>query len=447
MTAQWRAFQVRSRLAGGAPGGAGGPRADFCALRARLRRLQGFHRLGGLRHLRIGRLGSSEPAAFDRGARRTGRRRGERGRHRGRGREHGRRTGARGARGGVAVGVGRVGVGRVGVGIGRVGVGIGRVGIGRVGVGRVGVGIGRVGGGGVGVRVDRDRHRGQRPGGAWRRRRGEVDRAQLVAQLGGELVTPTGVPGAGAGDDPLQVGGRRGLAARRPFTGEQLVEDDAERVHVAAGVGRQPGHLLRGQVADGAEHHARLGERLADGRLRDAEVGDLHAPTRREQHVARLHVAVDDTVVVGVCQRVGDLRPDRRHLGRRQRTALLELGPQAAALHELHHDEGLGAAAPVVDADHVGVVQARRGTGFALEPLRRGRGEGGGGHLDRHRPFEQAVAGAVHVAHAARAQQHLEFVTVSEELRDRRHPPNLPSDEARIPSVPPRGWHPARKPP
>ena len=43
MTAQCRAFQVRSRLAGGAPGGAGGPRADFCALRV------GFGGFGGFR--------------------------------------------------------------------------------------------------------------------------------------------------------------------------------------------------------------------------------------------------------------------------------------------------------------------------------------------------------------------------------------------------------------
>ena len=105
--------------------------------------------------------------------------------------------------------------------------------------------------------------------------------------------------------------------------------------------------------------------------LRDAEVGDLHAAAGREQHVARLHVAVHHAVVVRVGERVGDLRADGGDLGRGKRAPLLELGPQAAAVDELHHDERLGAAAPVVDADHVGVVQARRGPGLALEPLRR----------------------------------------------------------------------------
>ena len=112
----------------------------------------------------------------------------------------------------------------------------------------------------------------------------------------------------------------------------------------------------------------------------------------------------------------------------------LQLGPQALALDELHDDEGLGAAAPVVDAHHVGVVQAGRGPGLALEPLRRGRGDGRRRHLDRDHPLEQEVAGAVHVAHPARTQPDPELVAVGEEFRDRRHAANLPSACRRIPS-------------
>ena len=113
-----------------------------------------------------------------------------------------------------------------------------------------------------------------------------------------------------------------------------------------------------------------------DRRLRDAEVGDLHAAAGREQHVAGLHVAVHDAVVVGVREGVGDLGAERRDLGGREGVAGPQLGPQAPALDELHDDERLGAAAPVVDHHDVGVVQARRGPGFALEPFRRGRGDG-----------------------------------------------------------------------
>ena len=169
---------------------------------------------------------------------------------------------------------------------------------------------------------------------------------------------------------------------------------------------------------------------------RDAEVGDLHAAAGREQHVARLHVAVHDPVVVRVREGVGDLRAERRDLGRREGVAGPQLRPQAPALDELHDDERLGAAAPVVDPHDVGVVQARRGPGFTLEPLRRGRGDGRRRHLDRDDPLQQAVAGAVDVAHAARTQPDPELVAVGEEFRDRRHARQVyPAGLRRIPSA------------
>ena len=163
----------------------------------------------------------------------------------------------------------------------------------------------------------------------------------------------------------------------------------------------------------------------------------LTLPPGREQHVARLHVAVHHPVVVGVGEGVGDLGPERRDLGRRQGVAGPQLGPQAPALDELHDDERLGAAAPVVDPHDVGVVQARRGPGFPLEPFRRGRGDGRRRHLDRDDPLQQAVAGAVDVAHAARTQPDPELVAVGEEFRDRRHAATLPSASCVTPSAPP----------
>ena len=49
--------------------------------------------------------------------------------------------------------------------------------------------------------------------------------------------------------------------------------------------------------------------------------------------------------------------------------------------------------------------------------------------------LEQAVAGAVDVAHAARAQPDPELVTVGEEFRDRRHASQIyPATLRRIPS-------------
>ena len=60
---------------------------------------------------------------------------------------------------------------------------------------------------------------------------------------------------------------------------------------------------------------------------------------------------------------------------------------------------------------------------------------GRGGHLDRDDPLQEAVAGAVHVAHPARTQPDPELVAVGEEFRDRRHDANLPRGLRRIPSA------------
>src|SRR6266542_1084779 len=64
---------------------------------------------------------------------------------------------------------------------------------------------------------------------------------------------------------------RRG---ERRDAGEHLVEHDAERVHVGTAVEREALRLLRREVGRGAEHRARLRERLARLRTRDPEVGD-----------------------------------------------------------------------------------------------------------------------------------------------------------------------------
>ena len=64
-------------------------------------------------------------------------------------------------------------------------------------------------------------------------------------------------------------------------TGDQLGEHDAERVHVGARVGDEPGRLLGREVPGRADDDARFGERFRARRLRDAEVGDLDLARRR----------------------------------------------------------------------------------------------------------------------------------------------------------------------
>ena len=97
----------------------------------------------------------------------------------------------------------------------------------------------------------------------------------------------------------------------RRATGDHLEEHDAERVDVAAGVDADALGLLGGEVGGRAHDRTGLGQALlgVDG-PGDAEVGDLHLALVGDQHVARLHVAVDDPVLVGVAEGGGHVGAD-----------------------------------------------------------------------------------------------------------------------------------------
>ena len=166
------------------------------------------------------------------------------------------------------------------------------------------------------------------------------DGQQLVAQVTRPLMASGGVVGSRPGNDTAEPGavvvgngweptgsggwdrGERGLgviASGRPSAVEQLTEQHAQRVDVAAPVDRSSRELLGRTVAGRADDGARLCDRIAEGprhridaavgrdRARDPEVGDAHRAVYRNEYVARLDVAVDDAVVVRARERVGDL--------------------------------------------------------------------------------------------------------------------------------------------
>jgi hypothetical protein len=116
-----------------------------------------------------------------------------------------------------------------------------------------------------------------------------------------------------------------------------------------------------------------------------------------DHDVARLEVAVDDVLLVGVVDGVGDVAQ------RLERLAELQLqAAQGAALDVLHHDEAaavlLGHA---VDRDDVRMGQARRRERLAREAFGRpflvGRRHG---QLDRDPPAETGIPGLPHLADA-----------------------------------------------
>ena len=102
---------------------------------------------------------------------------------------------------------------------------------------------------------------------------------------------------------------------KRPASGEQLVEDDAKAENVSAAIDAVPlaAGLLRTHVGRrpgvaGAVDHVLVPQR-------QSEVGDERTAGGVEEDVARLDVTVDDAALVGVLERLGDRRDQRRAPG------------------------------------------------------------------------------------------------------------------------------------
>ena len=126
----------------------------------------------------------------------------------------------------------------------------------------------------------------------------------------------------------------------RHVAGQQLVEDDAERVDVRVRVDPLAAGLLRRDVVARAEHGAGLGL-PADGveRADDPEVGHLGQPLLVQEHVLRLHVAVDEALRVCERQRPPDLEAQLEHAADRQRATPGDELLQVLALDQLEDDE------------------------------------------------------------------------------------------------------------
>ena len=245
---------------------------------------------------------------------------------------------------------------------------------------------------------------------------------ERVAHVTRALIPHVRVDGARSRDHPLERGrGRARVHRRVAHTGQQLGQYDAERVHVGARVGRDPRGLLGCDVTGRPHERARHRERLAVGRLRDPEVGDLDRARRGHEHVARLHVAVHHALGVRRRQRLGDLGAELGDLARRDPALLHEHLAQAPAVDELHHHEGgAGVLAPVVDRDDVRVVQPGCGAGLVLEALAGDVGRDRR-HLHRDRAIEQEVTAGEHLTHAADAPRAIQAIPAAEDCSHRQH--------------------------
>ena len=146
--------------------------------------------------------------------------------------------------------------------------------------------------------------------------------------------------------------------------GQGLVEDDAQRIDVAARLARMSLHSLRRQVGIFSDDGTGLS---ADAVLvaRDPEVDELHGAGEREHDVLRADIAMDDAHLMGVLQRLaGAQKRTEGQPGWHQAFLLAQAAlhlPEAAAGDVLHGQEVRAVQLAELEGPHdVRVVQTHR---------------------------------------------------------------------------------------
>ena len=154
---------------------------------------------------------------------------------------------------------------------------------------------------------------------------------------------------------------------------------------------------------------------LGDG-ARDAEIGDQRL-TVLQQDVLRLDVAVDDSLLVRVLERRGDLICDPQRVGQRELPLAFETLVDRLAGDERHHVIEMPLVlAEVVDREDVGVTEARDDVDLSAESLGAHReGKFPEEDLDRDVAIQLEIASEPDDRHTSAADLALETVTLSEQ--------------------------------
>ena len=149
--------------------------------------------------------------------------------------------------------------------------------------------------------------------------------------------------------------------------------------------------------------------RSGQHRLGEAEIQDLHHAAGGDLDVGGLEIAMDDAPFVRGFDAVDDLTEDRQRVAERS-SARCSVSPSTNSITRIVRGD-------VVEVADVGVVQRRDRARLAREPL----GELGVRDLDRDVAIQARIAGAIHLAHAARADQRLNFVGTESVAGSKRH--------------------------
>ena len=189
-----------------------------------------------------------------------------------------------------------------------------------------------------------------------------------------------GSPAAGAdhrgdflGDSRDELGRCQAARLQRQPAGEELVQQNAERVRVGGHADPLTRHLLRARVRR-RHDRVRLGHAfaLSDGvhQLRDPEVEKLRVAVTGHEDVAGLQVPVRDQLAVGVGDRVADPEEEAKTLLDAQAARVAPCGDRLA-VDELHHQvrRAVVRAASVEETGHAGVRQPGENLALRTETL------------------------------------------------------------------------------
>ncbi len=190
-------------------------------------------------------------------------------------------------------------------------------------------------------------------------------------------------------------------------SGQAFIQNAGKRVAVRACVDCLASNLLGSEVVERADELPCLGRGAAE-LLDQAEVSQVSVFATVEEHVPWLDVPVHEPALMGCVERLGDLAQNRNGPLGGERAFALEERLQVLTLHVAYRDEELsGFLARLVDGDDAPVVERGRQPRFAQKAVpealvlcQLGRDQ-----LQRDRPLEPKVGGAVDDAHPAASDE------------------------------------------
>ena len=206
-------------------------------------------------------------------------------------------------------------------------------------------------------------------------------------------------------------------AVERALAGEDLVEHETEGVEI-----RLDGQLSSLELL-GRHVLRRAGLRFASGdagrRAGESEVGDLRAAAAVDHHVGGFQIAMEHALVMRGAQARAQLARDFRGLVLRQPADAPQQRRKVFAVDVFHRQEVAAFdVAKVEDAADVGMRHLQREADLIEEPLQAigillhvARQE-----FQRDGLAELQVIGAIHLAHAAAAEQADHAIPVGQNL-------------------------------